>query len=301
MGARLLRWFDALIAAVMLIGWLVRCTVRDAWPLLATIFYALPWPVLAALGGWLCWRGRRLRLVWFGLSAAALLVWLSASWKFAPTSATRADLRVVQWNVARPAGRLPAIAAQLRALDADVITVAEAFPAHGATYELWRAEFPGYEVRFAKGDLLCLVRGNFVQQEGGWLGLGSFYSGFEVVVKGRPLSILQVDLIATPWRSRREPLDRIAQLAVARADRPLIVLGDFNTPRDSEHLAPMRRCLANAWEVAGRGCAETWPMPFPVLSLDHVWIGGGLRALRCEHAVSVRSDHRAVIVDLAWP
>ena len=42
-------------------------------------------------------------------------------------------------------------------------------------------------------------------------------------------------------------------------------------------------------------------MPAPVLSLDQVWLGGGLRPLRCEHGVSAWSDHRPVIVDLAWP
>ena len=300
MGARIGRGCDALVAVGLLIGWLVRCTVRDAWLPVAIIFYATPWPVLAALAGWIAWRWRRLRALPLALVACALAVWFSSGWKFATPSAARADLRVAHWNVARPVRWLPSVAAELRALDADVITVAEALPRVGDTAPRWLAEFPGYRAEFSGGGLLCLVRGEIQNRESASLGPGSFYTALDVEVKGRALSILQVDLVATPWRSRREPLEQLARLIAARADRPLIVAGDFNTPRDSALFGPLRMRLAHSWEAAGRGSAETWPMPFPVLSLDHVWIGGGLRALRCEHGVSVRSDHRAVIVDLAW-
>ena len=228
-------------------------------------------------------------------------MWFYGSWKFGAPSTARAELRVVQWNVARPVGRLPAIAAQLRALDADVITVAEALPRNATDIARWEAEFPGYRAEYSDGDLLCLARGEIQRRESGRLGPGSFYAEFDIVVKGRAISVLQVDVVATPWRSRREPIERIAQLVSERHDRPLIVAGDFNTPRDATECTPLRAHLANAWEAAGRGCGDTWPMPFPVLSLDHVWLGGGLRAVRCEHGVSAWSDHRPVIVDLAWP
>jgi endonuclease/exonuclease/phosphatase (EEP) superfamily protein YafD len=74
----------------------------------------------------------------------------------------------------------------------------------------------------------------------------------------------------------------------------LIVLGDFNTPADSAFFRPLRAFATNAFEVAGSGCAATWPMPLPVLSLDQMWTTGRLRAVRCEHMLSWRSDHRAV-------
>ena len=42
-----------------------------------------------------------------------------------------------------------------------------------------------------------------------------------------------------------------------------------------------------------------WPVPFPVLSLDHIWLSRDLRALRCAHGGSWLSDHRAVIATVA--
>ena len=74
MGARLLRWFDALVAAGLGIGVLVQCTVRDAWPLTSLIFYATPWPILAMIGAWFVWRWRRMPR----LRIAAIVVTLFA-------------------------------------------------------------------------------------------------------------------------------------------------------------------------------------------------------------------------------
>jgi endonuclease/exonuclease/phosphatase (EEP) superfamily protein YafD len=41
-------------------------------------------------------------------------------------------------------------------------------------------------------------------------------------------------------------------------------------------------------------------MVAPIMSLDHVWLSKHFRVVRCEHRTSIYSDHRAVVVDLAW-
>ncbi|MGE0710801.1 MAG: hypothetical protein AB7N76_02055 [Planctomycetota bacterium] len=50
--------------------------------------------------------------------------------------------------------------------------------------------------------------------------------------------------------------------------------------------------------AAGRGYLPTWPVPAPVLTIDHAWLGPGLRAARAEARGSWCSDHRALLVDL---
>jgi vancomycin resistance protein VanJ len=303
MASRLLRWFDAAVAAGLLVGAMVHSTMRDAWTATSLIFYATPWPVLALAGLWLSWRWRHFRRVWIApliMALGALAIWIAKDWQVRPPSHADKDLRVVHWNVARPVLRLPYVVRQLRAYDADIIAIAEAMPKTNSTMTRWQTEFPDYKPVFAFGEMLCLVRGELQHQQSGVLGPASFYTALDVTIKGRACTILQVDLIATPWRSRRLPLQQLATLVAARSDRSLIVLGDFNTPRDSVLFAPLRAHVTHAWEQAGIGCAETWPMPVPILSLDHIWLGG-LQAVRCEHSVSCWSDHRPVVVDVAWP
>lgn len=77
-----------------------------------------------------------------------------------------------------------------------------------------------------------------------------------------------------------------------------MIFGDFNTPTASIHLDAWREAgLREAFEVAGRGLASTWPAPCPVLTLDQVWLSG-LRPLAARHVTTLSSDHRRVEVEL---
>ena len=128
MNARIWRAFDAMVAVALVAGWLVRLTVRDAWPATALVFYVTPWPVLALAGIWLAERWRRTRRRWVALLGfvLALTGWFNNDWviRFGSLERERFNLRVVHWNVARPVARLPHIVAKLKTYDADVIAVA---------------------------------------------------------------------------------------------------------------------------------------------------------------------------------
>ena len=103
---------------------------------------------------------------------------------------------------------------------------------------------------------------------------------------------------SSPLYQRGGPLAVIAEVAEAAADRPLLVLGDFNTPLDSAHLAPLRRIHENAFESVGAGYRPTWPAPLPLLALDQVWGNERLRFDRCRHGWSTCSDHRPVVTEV---
>jgi endonuclease/exonuclease/phosphatase (EEP) superfamily protein YafD len=302
-----LRWLGHQLFPLLLIVWLnglvLRLTVRDSVDLLAPLYYATPWPVLGLLSLPFVWRCRRQPPLVFGsivMVHVFLAMWLAEDWRSGESSREPADLRVVQWNVSRPVSWLPTMASRLREFDADLITIAEAVPRHTVRIDRWRTEFPDYAAEFAIGDMLCLVRGEVTAHQSGSLGPFSFYALYEVRLKGRAVRVLQVDVNGMPNSSRREPLTRLAEIADTLRDRPLIVLGDFNTPRDSVHFAGLRKNFVNTFEAAGFGSGETWPMPFPVLSLDQVWCGTGLAPVRCRHEISFRSDHRPVVAELRF-
>ena len=301
-------WSRLLIAAgigataLLALSVLVRLTVRDRIFGPSILFYITPWPAIAlgAAATALFWGWKRQRMPAAALAllaAAALAAWLQASWQRHARPATRGALRVVHWNVSRPARGLPSIARWLRAQDADVIALAEGHSRRRPTLARWQAEMPGYEVAELNGEMTCLIRGHILSSEDRVLVSNSYCALIRAEVRGRPLTILQFDINPSEFRSRGRAFTDLAALAAPDFGGNLLVLGDFNTPRESVFLAPLRAHLQNAFEAAGNGLAETWPMPLPMLSLDQIWSSPSLRAVYCEHGHSLHSDHRAVIAD----
>jgi endonuclease/exonuclease/phosphatase (EEP) superfamily protein YafD len=286
-------------------GVLLRLTtLRDRFQPLALVFYTTPFPAMMA--GFLllaahAWRARhehatRRNLL---LAGGALFFWVHFSWQSRGETPSPEDLRCVEWNVARPEGRLPRIAQWLRAQDADLIALAEASGARAPALAKWQHEFPGCVLLPLPAEMLCLVRGEVVSAETGELTPGSGYALLKVRVRGRSLTLLQADIDAAPLKSCGPAFARLTEIADAHATEPLLIWGDFNTPRESAHLDPLRVHFHHAFETAGAGCAETWPRPLPALSLDHVWTSASLRAVRCRIGYQPWSDHRPVVTELA--
>lgn len=290
----------------MITGILLRVTrLRDRWDPFALVFYTTPWPVIAAgfvLLGLHSYRlGKRHAVVRYCvLTCAALFTWAAMSWYDAkPSASATPPLRVVLWNVARPEWRLPKQVSWLRRQDADIISLAEAETKETATSDRWHQLFPEYVACSSRGNLVCLIRGELLEHKSGRLAPSSHFARLRVRTRGRELTILQVDLWAHELASRRPPLTRLAEL-VAETKGPLLVLGDFNTPRESAHLDPLRGKLTNAFEQSGRGIAETWPLFAPALSLDQIWSSSALRPVSCRAGWIPLSDHRPVVAEFEF-
>jgi endonuclease/exonuclease/phosphatase family metal-dependent hydrolase len=82
----------------------------------------------------------------------------------------------------------------------------------------------------------------------------------------------------------------------------LILCGDFNAGSFSPLYFLLKRRLADAQRANGRLGHATWPSRFPVLRLDHVWIGKAIDV----HKVTVprdpmtrmASDHLPIVADV---
>jgi endonuclease/exonuclease/phosphatase family metal-dependent hydrolase len=303
----LIRWIAHQIFPLWVIIWIngviLRLTLRDSVDLVAPLYYATPWPVLALMTlpfVFVVWRKPKMVLGVLVVAHLFAAAWILESWRSGEAAKGPADLKVVQWNVNRPVKLLDGTVARMREFDADIITVAEPTPelskaganTVAALQDRWRAAWKSdYQVRFANGNILALIRGEVLGERSGELAKGSYYALYDLNVKGRALRLLQVDVYARPNVSRRAPLSALVSLADSLSDQPLIIAGDFNTPRDSVFIDPLRAHHRNAWETAGTHGADTWPWPVPVLSLDQIWSNAALRPLRCETAGNWRSDH----------
>lgn len=304
------RWLDrAGLAAglISLSGLLVRLTIRDAFPPFSTLYYATPLPLLTA--GFAAWTLRRRngtgRKI-LGLITLILAVWtVGTHWhRQTPRGVAGKSVKVLFWNTGRGTfSSSPAIAAEITQAGADIVVLVEAVPwkEPDAIRQFWREACPQYQPSILGGGIVMLSRFPSGETQTADLPLKSITRQVEVDCEGHPLTLLICDLGSNPLRSRQPVLTQVAEAAERLADRPTLVLGDFNTPLDSLHFAPLRKSYRNVFEDAGSGYLATWPMPVPVLSLDQMWINDHVKPGACHHLWTVRSDHRPVLAELGLP
>lgn len=288
----------------LLTGILLRVTrLRDGWDPLALVFYTTPWPAMAAGFLLLALHAARTKshhatVRNIVLMGGALFIWVAMSWYSAESTTKPGVLRVVHWNVFKPGWSFDSVGRWLAAQDADIIALSEAEPLEGGDPARWARHLPGYEIEVLRGNMMLLARGVVLNREDGALAPGAHYGVREVRVRGRTVTVIQGDVFANVTWSRREALARLTNVVREHEGENFLVLGDLNTPRESVHFDPLRRIAAHAFESAGTGLAETWPWPLPALAIDHAWVGGKLRAVRCWQSQVPLSDHRAVVLEV---
>ena len=286
-----------------LLGLLLRLTARDSVDSFAVLFYATPWPVLSVLplgeaAVWFARKRRSVAALLLALSAGCIAIWLTQSY-FPPRAAQQpSDLRVLFWNAEHPKKRLPTVIAKVSSANADLIGIAETEATKPADKQRWKNTFPTYSIHNLAGGLLFLSRSKSNLIESGPLGLGGDYHVLKTRVHGTDTIVIFANLSAAPFRSRRPAFERLNKVLGRYAGDEIILMGDFNTPRESVFFTELRKTMQHAFETAGSGFAETWPVPIPVLSLDHVWTSGQFTITGCKLGWWLVSDHRPVIVEL---
>ena len=226
-------------------------------------------------------------------------------------------IRVMSWNLEAGGPATSELIAQLRATDADIVTLQELTPDHAQAI---RSD-PAIADRFASIELVpregvggigTLSRFvitetsdeiNPVVQE---VGLRVPGGGELVVVNAHPFpphyrmwSRLPIPLAHDPTERDADILeirDRIDE--VLESDRRIVVLGDFNVTDREPAFDDLSRGLWDAHEEVGQGTGSTWRpspiefLPFGVLRIDYFLGGPGTRPLSiAQDCDPRRSDH----------
>lgn len=285
-------------------GLAVRFTTRDSVAGLSAIYYATPWAVLAAcaLLPALLWMRRRRFIATSGFAfvfALCTAAWVKTSFHSAPESRGK-DFRVAYWNTGRPEGRVARSLAHIHAIDADIFGLGETKRSRSPATTEWADGLGGKNVLTLRRNMLLVSRESASQMHDGFLNDRGQYALTETQINGRRVLVMIVDFDAIVAYSRKPAFDRLFQLIDAIGDAPLIVMGDFNTPSDSVHFAALRSKMTNTFEAAGSGYSKTWPMPLPVLDIDHIWVSRHFEVTACALRTTFLSDHRAVFADLRW-
>jgi vancomycin resistance protein VanJ len=289
------------------VGILLRFTIQDRSHPLALAYYVTPIPAFPIWWMIASWMSRqpvlsnpsrvtiwKKRLNW--LAMLVLVGWAFRS-EYLNRSETPSpnDIKLVFWNTARiPFGVAP-VARELLSKNPSLIGLVEAHRATPGVIEEWKRNLPGYTIATAHDGGLLAVKGRINAQIEHVLPPKSWCEQLDITVEGRDLTVLIVDIAAELKLSRRQPIEELAALTQRLADRPLVIVGDFNTPDDSVLFEPLRNHCRCAFRERGSGYAATWPMPLPVLTLDQVWVNQHIAVSSCRYDWSVRSDHRPAV------
>ena len=104
------------------------------------------------------------------------------------------------------------------------------------------------------------------------------------------------------WKARFE-LARGLLDALAQEKRPMIVVGDFNTPDHGELYKLFSSAMTDSFAAVGTGARATFPADVggklfelgPWLRLDYLFAGKGWMPIGCEVEPAVRAQHLAVM------
>ncbi|WP_293911969.1 endonuclease/exonuclease/phosphatase family protein [Deinococcus sp.] len=278
---------------------------------LPPVIWVWPAPLLLLLA-LLRWRkGGRPAIFPAVLACLLALPVLGFTWH-APQPAWPGDLKVLTYNVARGGlGTAARISAQIRSVNADIVTLQEVNGLRpGLTAELL-AGLPGYAVSRAGAEVMTLSRFPVLGTRELILpGTGRRFLVSRIGAPGGELSVVNVHFGTVtvsrvlsgqimPTRDRRAQQLDVLLREVAATSGPVIVAGDFNTPPRGQVYRALSAELSDAWDSAGRGFGYTFSSQAPVLRIDHVFVRG-LKVVGAGVQPPGGSDHRALAVQVRW-
>ena len=265
----------------------------------------------------------------------ALLLGNHVPWlRLAPANSKATRARLMTWNVLASQGGVEKIAGEIKAQKPDIVCLQETLAGRGVTSDRTPeliAQFPGWHAARA-GDVTVLSRWPMqdARRYKNAIRIRRSILALTCQTPGGPLDVI-VAHISTAARgaryggrkpgSARRALEtaslihetaqtRLSQLPVIdealadsrRSGRPYFLAGDFNNPPRGGFNRHIKAQLTDAFAQAGWGSGFTFPAKFPVMRIDYLWLGRGLRARRCFAVPTNASDHRAIVADveMSW-
>ena len=201
------------------------------------------------------------------------------------------DLSLLALNTWHRHGDLARLAAYLARADVDLMLLSEFGPNKRALLKDLRASYP-YQVGCA-GEWACsLALLSRLPLESA--GAGQIGSGKLAFVWSRlgGVTVIGTHLVRPsrePWRHQRQMAELVE--FIGRIPGPVILAGDLNTTpwsssyrtlRGGAGLLPVRR-LNPTWPA--------WPLAFPQLALDHIFVSSDLSVSAAGTGPAVGSDH----------
>lgn len=288
--------------AIMAAWWIGFC-FKDAWLPTRLCFYLPPLLVAAAGAIWLAAYRRQSSWLLRAFVAATILAAIGKAaltdfeWHSPPASKPPGAVRLLHWNTSWGSFGSDRIWRIIAADQPDICVFSEPpladFPWQSQHLYPNGATHTGAGMAIATRYPMQILGSLVIPHVASWHARLTTPSG--------PLDILAVDFSSSPLMDRHQPLLNVARwIRQHESSIPLIVVGDFNTPRDSIHLAPLRSQMNQAYEQAGHGWPYSWPVPAPMWAIDQMWLSPGLRAVDHGFRYALCSDHLRQMLDFVF-
>ncbi|MCR9197893.1 MAG: hypothetical protein NXI04_04580 [Planctomycetaceae bacterium] len=282
-------------------GTAVRLTVRDSYLWTGLIYYVTSPAAmcLLVLGGLLMaparLRGRR-RLLLLCLPLVAGWAWRSQYVGNATLPLPATTFRLMLWNACDGQLGWSRIEAVIRDARPGILALAEAETLKTRSAAWFQQHYPGYQRLDLPRRLMLLSRYPILgHRRLAWI-KGGNYEAVEVAVAGQRVTILFCDFASDLLSHRRRHIEKLHEV-LQTLHGPVMFVGDLNTPVDSRYFDPIREEFHSAFETSGQGLHTTWPMPLPVIAIDHLWGSRQIAFHRTQILWTTCSDHRPVITD----
>ncbi len=284
------------------LAWLAGWILGDRPPPLLWLYF-IPAPAVAAYGviEWLV-RMRRVtrarNIAVLALTGIALVKTLAVDSRWnRPTPPPPHALRVAHWNVAHANFGFVPLLETLAPYRPDLVVLSEARQSQDIPFFSER-ELGLSHTKQAHG-MVVLSRYPFAPMEQVPIKDG-FAWGVRIETPTGALDLVIVDILSHPAIDRAAALAPLSRWIAEREENvPLLLIGDFNTPRDSRAFREIRRHMRHAYEAAGRGWPYTWPLPIPLYAIDHAWLTPELAIHRYRLRSAPLSDHRRQMIEIS--
>ncbi len=300
-----LKLFRSFLSSLFISCLVIRFLVKDWIDAFSVVYYATPLPILAIFSFmlgmiWLLSKRIRAAKFYFIFTSGCLIAWSYESFSLNSRALSPSNLKLFFWNAAHNK-RADEIVDYINRFNADVIGIVEAGTKTKKAKSVWKNAFPRHNVEILAGEMALITRGEILAKESGSLGKRGRFNLLKVTLNGEQFHVLLVDIDGDPLRSRAPAFGPLGKLIRSHSQDNLIVMGDFNTPLDSFLFDSFRQDLTHAFESGGNGFAATWPIPLPVLAIDHIWVSKKIKVVSCNLNWSRLSDHRSVVANIEPP
>ncbi len=277
---------------------IIHFFIKDSHPSnISVVYYASPLLLIMILGFFLTLIFIRRKPFFYGL--AILFVIISCHFAIhyygspMEKSADKPTSKILFWNVAT-LNPLPLdiLISHIKESQPEIIALVEAKDVSSDDLHILEIACPEYQFKILQGEMLV----------GSKKALGSFsyktvvdvyrYNVMELRGPDKILSLMIADVYAYPYRNKEVALNTILE-ATKKYDVDILV-GDFNTPYESVFFEDFKIGF-ESFHAYSDGLTYTWPLPFPVIEIDQIWMGPSLQPIELKKYNHHQSDHKLLI------
>lgn len=202
---------------------------------------------------------------------------------------------ILFWNVSQNKSLTkPFLLEHIRQSKPEIIALVEADDVSGEDMKILRDNFPDYQFKALEGNMLVGVKGIIESVEFQSIAGICNFNYVKATIHQKQMAIMISDVIAVPLLNRKKSLGIIYDFT--QKHRVDVLLGDFNTPYESVFFEPFKTEF-QSFHPYSIGMTSTWPIPFPLIEIDHIWLAQDYNPIQLHKFRSSLSRHKLLLAE----